>query len=64
MVHREHNKGIYIPFIGESLAGGNFTRMDEICKFPYKFKHGTILTITPDEYEKIKNHDWSDKGYQ
>lgn len=54
----------YIPFIGESLANGNFTRMDEICEFPYKFKHGTILTITPDEYEKIKNHDWSDKGYQ
>lgn len=54
----------YIPFIGESLASGKFTRSDETFEFPYKFKHGTVLTITLDEYERMKNHDWSDKGYQ
>lgn len=48
----------------ESLAEGKFTLADELCEFPYKFKHGTVLAITYDEYERIKNHDWSDKGYQ
>lgn len=48
----------YIPFVADSLASGNFRRADEEFSFPYGFKHGTILTITPEEYERMKNHDW------
>lgn len=31
----------------------------EDFSFPYGFKHGTILPITPEEYERMKAHDWS-----
>ena len=48
----------YVPFVADSLASGRFTRADERFSFPYGFKHGTILTITPEEYERVKNHDW------
>lgn len=47
----------YVPFIGNSLKEGRFVRSDKDFYFPYRFKHGTILAITPDEYERIKNHD-------
>ncbi len=53
----------YVPFVADTLAGGNFVRSDEIFHFPYGFKHGTILTISMEEYERIKGHDWSDRGY-
>lgn len=52
----------YIPFIGQSLRSGKFLRADQAFAFPYGFKHGTILTITMEEYERIKNHDWSGKA--
>lgn len=48
----------YVPFISEDISTGVFKRSDEAFKFPYGFKHGTILTITDDEYKRIKNHDW------
>ena len=53
----------YVPFVADKLEGGNFIRADESFNFPYGFKHGTILKITDVEYESIKQHDWSDKGY-
>ncbi|HZJ82199.1 MAG TPA: glycoside hydrolase family 43 protein [Clostridia bacterium] len=53
----------YVPFIADSLKEGRFVRSDKAFEFPYGFKHGTILTITMEEYHRIKNHDWSDKGY-
>lgn len=53
----------YVPFVAPSLESGDFVRSDADFEFPYGFKHGTILTITEEEYERIKNHDWSDKGY-
>ena len=53
----------YVPFVSDSLASGAFRRADGDFSFPYGFKHGTILAITDEEYERIKNHDWSDKGY-
>lgn len=46
----------YVPFIAESLESGQFVRADEKFTFPYGFKHGTILTITPEQYERIKEH--------
>lgn len=53
----------YVPFVADSLAEGKFVRSDEAFSFPYGFKHGTILTIAPEEYERIAAHDWSDKGW-
>lgn len=43
----------YVPFVADSLAGGRFVRADEQFTFPYGYKHGTILTITPQQYERI-----------
>lgn len=43
----------YVPFVADSLAGGRFVRADERFTFPYGYKHGTILTITPGQYERL-----------
>ncbi len=48
----------YIPFIADSLESGEFRRADMEFSFPYGFKHGTILTITPQEYDRIAGHVW------
>ena len=48
----------YVPFVADSLGSGRFVRSDEKFSFPYGFKHGTILTITPEQYEAIKAHDY------
>lgn len=48
----------YVPFIAENLAGGKFIRSDQKFDFPYGYKHGTILTISVEDYERIKNHKW------
>lgn len=50
----------YVPFVSDSLASGKFVRSDESFSFPYGYKHGTILTITTEEYERIKNHIWNE----
>ncbi len=49
----------YVPFVADSLKSGRFVRADERFSFPYGFKHGTILTITPQQYEQIKAHEFS-----
>lgn len=46
----------YVPFISDSLESGRFMRSDESFSFPYGFKHGTVLTVTTDEYDRIKMH--------
>jgi len=49
----------YVPFVSESLESGRFVRSDARFSFPFGFKHGTILPITDEEYDKMKAHDWS-----
>lgn len=49
----------YIPFMSDDIKSGVFKRADEAFSFPYGFKHGTILAITEEEYERMKNHDWT-----
>jgi len=44
----------YVPFIADDIATGKFIRSDESFSFPYRFKHGTVLSITGEEYEVIK----------
>lgn len=51
----------YVPFICENIAKGNFVRSDASFSFPYGFKHGTILPITMEEYERIKQHNWNEE---
>lgn len=48
----------YVPFIADSLESGRFVRVDEQFSFPYKYKHGTILTITPEQYEALKKYNF------
>lgn len=50
----------YVPFVAPSMASGEFTRSDAAFSFPYGFKHGTILTITEEEFDRMKAHDWND----
>jgi hypothetical protein len=46
----------YVPFIAEKMSTGRFLRSDKSFTFPYGYKHGTILTITLDEYERLKSY--------
>ena len=46
----------YVPFICEDISTGRFIRSDASFSFPYGFKHGTVLTITMEEYKRIKNN--------
>lgn len=45
----------YVPFLCEDISTGIFRRADEKFSFPYGFKHGTVLEITVEEYERIRN---------
>lgn len=49
----------YVPFVADSLADGRFIRSDAQFDFPYGYKHGTVIPITVEEYEAVKNHNWS-----
>ena len=50
----------YVPFVSQSLESGVFTRADESFSFPYGFKHGTILRITPEEYRRVRDFRWEE----
>lgn len=50
----------YRPYVAETLAGGKFVLKDDAFFFPYRFKHGTILKITEEEYRRMKDRDWLD----
>lgn len=50
----------YVPFVADSMESGVFKRSDEAFSFPYGFKHGTVLTITEEEYNRIKQHRFDD----
>lgn len=43
----------YVPFLADSLASGRFVQADKKFRFPYGFKHGTIIKISEEEYGKI-----------
>ena len=48
----------YIPFVADTLASGRFILSDRQFFFPYRFKHGTIILITEDEYHRMKARNW------
>lgn len=45
---------VYVPFVARDIATGEFKMATGEFSFPYGFKHGTILKITPAEYDRIK----------
>lgn len=49
----------YRPYITDSLAGGHFTPADGEFTFPYRFKHGTVMKVTKEQYEAVKAFDYS-----
>ncbi|MEE1321150.1 MAG: glycoside hydrolase family 43 protein [Acutalibacteraceae bacterium] len=46
----------YVPFVSEKAGDCNFRMCKEEFSFPYGFKHGNILEITDEEYERLKKH--------
>ncbi len=50
----EKDKQGYVPFVADDISTGKFVRSDEEFNFPYGFKHGTVLSITDEEYDRIK----------
>ena len=46
----------YVPFLADKLENGEFVRSDASFSFPYGFKHGTVLSITDEEYDRLKNY--------
>lgn len=46
----------YVPFLSDSLESGVFVRSDASFSFPYGFKHGTVMEITMEEYERLKEY--------
>ena len=54
-VKSERNPGRILMLKSGSPAGP-FERADEKFRFPSGFKHGTILKITEESYERIRAH--------
>ena len=45
--------------VSVTMESGEFVRSDAAFSFPYGFKHGTLLTITEEEFDRMKAHDWN-----
>ncbi len=50
----EKEKMGYVPFISSKPGDMNFTRCPEVFNFPYGFKHGKVIEITDEEYERLQ----------
>lgn len=44
----------YKPFVTTDLGSGNFVPAPDF-QFPFRFRHGSVLPLTPDEYNRIKS---------
>ena len=52
----EKEKMGYVPFVSSKPGCTDFRQEKEKFSFPYGFKHGGVIEITVEEYERIKNH--------
>ena len=43
----------YKPFVTTNLASGNFVPASDV-HFPFRFRHGGVLPLTSEEYDRIK----------
>lgn len=46
----------YIPFVSSKPGDAELRRCDDILSFPYGFKHGRVIEITDEEYDRLKNY--------
>ncbi len=51
----EKEKMGYVPFVSGEAGDANFKRVPEQFTFPYGFKHGRVIEITQEEYDRLKN---------
>ena len=49
----EKDKMGYVPFVSEKGGDAHFKRADGEFSFPYGFKHGGVIEITGEEYERL-----------
>lgn len=52
----EKEKMGYVPFVSQKPGDADFERATEGFSFPYGFKHGKVIEITEEEYERLKNY--------
>ena len=50
----EKEKMGYVPFVSPAASNAAFERADAQFTFPYGFKHGHAVEITPSEYEALR----------
>ncbi len=43
----------YKPFVTDDLASGKFVPAEDLLKFPHRFRHGSILPLTQQEYDAL-----------
>lgn len=51
----EKDKMGYVPFVSEKVGDAHFTKCPEKFSFPYGFKHGGVIEITDEEYNRLLN---------
>ncbi len=51
----EKEKMGYVPFVSDKLGDTNFVCAPGLMKFPYGFKHGGIIEINNEEYNRLKS---------
>lgn len=51
----EKSKMGYVPFVSDEPGKAVFERMNEGFSFPYGYKHGGIIEITDEEYDRLKS---------
>lgn len=44
----------YKPFVSHDLSGGQFTPAASDFSFPFRLRHGSVLPLTPEEYERLR----------
>ncbi len=50
----EKEKMGYVPFVSAKPGDMNFKKAPELFSFPYGFKHGKVIEITDEEYNRLK----------
>ncbi|MBQ8028832.1 MAG: glycoside hydrolase family 43 protein [Clostridia bacterium] len=50
----EKSKMGYVPFVSSAPGNCNFEMKKDFFSFPYGFKHGRVIEITQEEYERLK----------
>lgn len=43
----------YVPFISEKAGDAHFHQVNQLFSFPYGFKHGKVIEISDEEYNRL-----------